>query len=103
LAVGEVLGPGPQQGADAVEGVAGTAAVPGGVLLDASADVVQGGGAEGDDVQGVQDGGGVLELVADGVVVAVERVHGRDLDTGAERLGPGGEPVGVGPTRTPGQ
>jgi hypothetical protein len=33
-------------------------------------------------VEGVQDGGRVLELVVDGVLVAVERVECGDLDPG---------------------
>ena len=69
---------------DAVEGVALTAAVAAGGLLDAAADLVHGLGSEFDDVEGVQDGGGVFEFVVQGGLVAGERVQGRDLDTGTE-------------------
>jgi len=74
LTVGEVLGPGAQRGADPVERVAGAAAVAGGLLLHPAADVVQGGGAELDDVEGVDHGGGVFALDVDGVLVPVEGV-----------------------------
>ena len=46
-----------------------------------------------DDVEGVQDGAGVIELVIDRVLVPVERVQGRDLHSGPERLPAVGEPV----------
>jgi len=75
--------------------------VPGGVLLHAAAGVVERGGTELHDVEGVQYRGGVLELVADGVVVAVERLQGGGLDARPERLGSGGDPVGVGASRAP--
>ncbi|MBC8090912.1 MAG: hypothetical protein H7Y15_03030 [Pseudonocardia sp.] len=61
---------------DPVERVVATAAVPRGVLLDAAADVIDDRGGERDDVEGVEHGDGVLQLVVDGVLVAVERVQG---------------------------
>lgn len=76
LPVGEFLDPGAEDGADALERVAFAAAVPEGVLLDAAADLVDDLGADLDDVERVEDGGGVLELVVDGVLVAVERGPG---------------------------
>jgi hypothetical protein len=38
-----------------------------------------------DDVEGVEDGDGVVELIVDGVLVAMERVECGDLDVVAER------------------
>ncbi len=66
-----------------------------GLLLNAAADLIDGGGAELDDVEGIEHGDGVLELVVEGVLVAVERIEGRDLDAGAEGLVALVEPVGV--------
>jgi len=71
-------------------------AVSEGVLLDPAADLVDDARAELDDVEGVQDGGGVLELVVDGVLVAVERVQGGDLNPAGEGLAAGLQPVPVG-------
>jgi hypothetical protein len=42
--------------------------------------------AEPDHVEGVQDGGGVLELVADRVAVAAEQVQGGSADARGERV-----------------
>ena len=56
------------------------------LLLDPASDLVDGLGAELDFVEGVRLCSGVLELVIDGVLVAVERVQRRDLDTVAELL-----------------
>ncbi len=52
-AVGEQLGPGPQDPPDPVERVPGAAAVTVGLLLDALPAAVQGAPGEGDDVEGV--------------------------------------------------
>ncbi len=81
LAVGEVLGAVAQQAADPVERVVLVPAVADGVLLDAAADLVDDLGAEPDDVEGVQDGDRVGQLVADRVGVAAERVQRRLFDT----------------------
>ncbi len=73
-----------------------------GVLLDASPDLVERGSAELDDMEGVEDGDGVVELVVDGVLVAVERVEGGDLDAVTELLVAGLEPLLVGGTSAAG-
>ena len=44
-------------------------------------------------MKGIQGGGGLGEVVVDGVGVAAERVQGGDLHPGAERLAAAGEPV----------
>lgn len=70
--------------------------MPEGVLLDAAADLVDGGGAELDDVERVQHGRGVFELVVDRGLVAGERVKSRDLHVLPERFAASGEPGRVG-------
>ena len=61
-----------------VEGVACACAVTGCVLLDAATHLIESVASERDDVKGVQDAGGVLELVVDGVLVSLEGVQRRD-------------------------
>ena len=65
-------------------------------LLDAAADLIDDLGAELHDVERVEHRGGVGELVVDGVLVAVERVQARHLDSPAERVTALLQPVGVG-------
>lgn len=60
-----MLGTGAEDGLDAVERVALPTTMPEGVLLHATADLVDGGGAELDDVERVEHRGGVFELVVD--------------------------------------
>ena len=86
LAGGERVGAGAQGVADPVERVVLAAAVAEQFLLDPAAGLLHRLEAELDDVEGVQDGGGVLELVADRVAVAAERVQGRSADAGGERV-----------------
>ncbi len=57
------------------------------LLLHPTAYLVHGLGAELDDVEGIEDRDGVFELVVDGVLVAVERIEGRDPDPVTERPG----------------
>ena len=59
-------------------------AVTQGVLLDAAAYLTWSVASELDDMEGIQDAGCVLELVIDGVLVSLEGVQCRDLDTGAK-------------------
>ena len=67
-----------------IEGITLAPAVTGRVLLDAAAYLTWGVTGEFDDMKGIQDAGGVLELVIDGVLVSLEGIQCRDLDTGAE-------------------
>ena len=78
---------------DLIEGVALASTVAQRVLLDAAAHLIEGIASELDDVEGIQDAGGVLELVINGVLVSLEGVQCRDLDTGAELLAALGQPV----------
>ena len=74
LARGEPVARGAQKIADLIEGIACASAVTGRVLLDTAAYLIESVASELDDVKGIQDAGGVLKLVVDGVLA----VPGRD-------------------------
>ena len=102
LPVGELLLATAQDRPDPVERVVLAATVAMDLLLDAASDLIDRLGAELDHVERVKHRGGVLELLVDGVLVAVERVQGRDLNTGLEVATAFFEPVAVrlpGPAR----
>ena len=84
LTWGEPVARGAQKIADLIEGIALAPAVTGRILLDAATHLIKGVASELDDVKGVQHAGCVLELVTNGVLVSLEGVQCRDLDTGAE-------------------
>ena len=84
LTWGEPVARGAQKIADLIEGIPLAPAVTGRVLLDAATHLIESVASELDDVKGVEDAGGVLELVVDGVLVSLEGVQCRDLDTGAK-------------------
>ena len=84
LTWGEPVARGAQKIADLIEGIALAPAVTQGVLLDAATHLIKGVASEFDDMESIQDTGGVLELVIDGVLVSLEGVQCRDLDTGAK-------------------
>ena len=65
---------GTQKKPDLIEGITLAPAVTGRVLLDAAAHLTWGVASELDDVKGIDDPGGVLELIVDGVLA----VPGRD-------------------------
>ncbi|MPM79463.1 hypothetical protein SDC9_126497 [bioreactor metagenome] len=96
LLVGEVLRSCPQDRRDPLQRIPLAAPVPQGGLLDTSTDLVDDLGPELHDVESVQDGGRVGEVVIDRCLVAAERVQRRDTDPFAEVVATGGEPVGVG-------
>ena len=84
LTLREPITRGAQKIADLIEGIALAPAVTGRVLLDATTHLTWGVASELDDVKGIEHAGGVLELVVNGVLVSLEGVQCRDLDTGAE-------------------
>ena len=75
LAWGEPVARGAQKIADLIEGIPLASTVTGRVLLDAATHLIESVASELDDVEGVQDAGGVLELIVDGVLA----VPGRGL------------------------
>ena len=74
LALREPITRGAQKKPDLIEGVTLAPAVTGRVLLDAATHLTWGVASELDDMEGIEDAGGVLELVIDGVLA----VPGRD-------------------------
>ena len=84
LTLRESITRGAQKIADLIEGIPLASTVTGRVLLDAAAYLIESVAGEFDDVKGVQDAGGVLELIVDGVLVSLEGIQRRDLDTGAK-------------------
>ncbi len=84
LTLREPVARGAQKKPDLIEGIALAPAVTGRVLLDAAAYLIEGVASELDDMEGIEDAGGVLELVVNGVFISLEGVQRRDLDTGAK-------------------
>ena len=84
LTLREPITRGAQKKPDLIEGITLAPAVTQGVLLDAATHLTWGVASELDDMEGIQDAGCVLELVVDGVLVSLEGVQCRDLDTGAK-------------------
>ena len=74
LARGEPITRGAQKKPDLIEGIPLASTVTGRVLLDAATYLIESVASELDDVKGVEDAGGVLELIVDGVLA----VPGRD-------------------------
>ena len=75
LTLREPITRGAQEKPDVVEGIACASAVAGRVLLDAAAYLTWGIAGELDDVTGVEDAGGVLELVINGVFISLEGIQ----------------------------
>ena len=78
LTLRESITRGAQKIADLIEGIPLAPAVTGRVLLDAAAYLIKGVASEFDDVKGVEDAGGVLELVVNGVFISLEGIQRRD-------------------------
>ena len=74
LTLREPITRGAQKKPDLIEGITLAPAVTGRVLLDAATHLTWGVASELDDMEGIEDAGGVLELVIDGVLA----VPGRD-------------------------
>ena len=93
LTLREPITRGAQKIADLIERITLAPAVTGRVLLDAATHLTRGVASEFDDVKGVEDAGGVLELVVNGVFISLEGIQRRDLDTGAKLFAALFEPV----------
>ena len=78
LTWGELVARGVQKKPDLVEGITCASAVTQGVLLDATAYFIKGATGELDDMEGIEDAGGVLELVINGVLISLEGIQRRD-------------------------
>ena len=93
LTLREPITRGAKEKPDLVEGIACTPAVSGRFLLDATTYLIKGIAGELDDVKGIEHAGGVLELVINGVLISLEGIQRRDLDTGAKLFAALGQPV----------
>ena len=93
LTLREPITRGAQKIADLIEGITLAPAVTGRVLLDATTHLIESVTGELDDVKGIEHAGGVLELVINGVLISLEGIQRRDLDTGAEVFAALGQPV----------
>ena len=74
LTLREPITRGAQKKPDLIEGITLASAVTQGVLLDAATHLIKGVASELDDVKGVEDAGGVLELVVNGVFISLEGI-----------------------------
>ena len=74
LTLREPITRGAQEKPDLVKGIPLASTVTGRVLLDAAAYLTWSVAGELDDVKGIQDAGGVLELVVNGVFISLEGV-----------------------------
>ena len=84
LTLREPITRGAQKKPDLIEGITCASAVTGRVLLDAATHLIESIASELDNMEGIEDAGGVLELIVDGVLVSLEGIQCRDLDTGAK-------------------
>ena len=74
LTLREPITRGAQKKPDLIEGITLAPAVTQGVLLDAATHLIESIASELDDVKSVEDAGGVLELVVNGVFISLEGV-----------------------------
>ena len=93
LTLREPITRGAQKIADLIERITLAPAVTGRVLLDATTHLIESVTGELDDVKGIEHAGGVLELVINGVLISLEGIQRRDLDTGAKLFAALGQPV----------
>ena len=84
LTLREPITRGAQKKPDLIEGITLAPAVTGRVLLDAATHLTWGVASELDNMEGIEDAGGVLELIVNGVLISLEGIQCRDLDTGAK-------------------
>ena len=93
LTWGELVARGAQEKPDLVEGITCAPAVTHRVLLDATTYLIESVAGELDDVKGIEHAGGVLELVINGVLISLEGIQRRDLDTEEKVFAALGQPV----------
>ena len=93
LTWGELVARGVQKKPDLVEGITCASAVTQGVLLDATAYFIKGATGELDDMEGIEDAGGVLELVINGVLISLEGIQRRDSHPCTKVFSALGQPV----------
>ena len=93
LTRGEPIARGVQENPDVVEGITLAPAVTGRVLLDATTHLIESVTGELDDVKGIEDAGGVLELVINGVLISLEGIQRRDSHPRTEVFSALGQPV----------
>lgn len=78
LTLREPITRGAQKMPDLIEGIALAPAVTQGVLLDAATHLTWGVASELDDVKGIEDAGGVLELAINGVLISMKGIQRRE-------------------------
>ena len=93
LTLREPIMRGAQEKPDLIEGITLAPAVTGRVFLDAATHLTWGVASELEDVKGIEHAGCVLELIVDGVLISLEGIQRRDLDTGAKLFAALGQPV----------
>ena len=106
LTLREPITRGAQKKPDLIEGITLASAVTQGVLLDATAYLIESVASELDDVKGIEDAGGVLELVINGVLISLEGIQSRDSHPCTEVFSALGQPVlvhGARPSRNQAQ
>lgn len=95
----KVLGSGPEDRLDAEQRVTLAAPVSEGSLLGSASDLVNGQGGELHDMEGVQHGRGIVEVVVKGVLVAPKRVQGGYLNLLQPVVAAFLDPGGIGDSR----
>ena len=93
LARGEPITRGAQKKPDLIEGIPLASTVTGRVLLDAATHLIESVASELDDAKGIQDAGGVLELVINGLLISLEGIQRRDSHPRTEVFAALGQPV----------
>ena len=78
LTLREPITRGAQKKPDLIEGIPLASTVTGRVLLDAATHLIESVASELDDAKGIQDAGGVLELVINGLLISLEGIQRRD-------------------------
>ena len=93
LTLREPITRGAQKKPDLIEGITLAPAVTGRVLLDAATHLIESIASELDNMEGIEDAGGVLELIVNGVLVSLEGIQRRDSHPRTEVFAALFEPV----------